>query len=135
MRPPTRSTTADDNSSDCLPWQDVYIDVTGPFTRAEGGEQYVLTYLCSKLRVPKLVVLKRLQHGHFSRALLTCMLAARRVPDVIRSDRGPEMANWIMQEITAITNIRHTFGWTLKTDVVADPMLALVIDDALHEQE
>ena len=57
MRPPTKSTAAGDAMSALLPWQDVIIDVTGPFTRAEGGERYVLSYLCTKLRVPKLAVL------------------------------------------------------------------------------
>ena len=60
MRPPTRSTAASDAMSALLPWQDVLIDVTGPFTRAEGGERCVLNYLCSKLRVPKLSVMKEI---------------------------------------------------------------------------
>jgi hypothetical protein len=51
MRPPTKSTAASDAMSALLPWQDVIIDVTGPFTRAEGGERYVLSYLCAELFV------------------------------------------------------------------------------------
>lgn len=76
MRPPTRSTAASDAMSALLPWQDVCIDVTGPFTRAEGGERYVLSYLCTKLRVPKLMVLLRLQHAYDSRSLLDCLSSA-----------------------------------------------------------
>ena len=77
IRPPTRSGLGDDASVEVLPWCDVIIDMQGPFTRAEGGEQYVLSYLCSKLRVPKLAVLARLQHGYFSRALMICVSPAR----------------------------------------------------------
>ena len=89
-----------------LPWQDVCIDVTGPFTREEGGERYALSCLCSKLRVPKLAVLLRLKHGYFSRSLLDCVFRARRPPDV----RGPKMVNLIMREIMAIMSIRKVTG-------------------------
>ena len=113
MRPLTRSTAASDALSALLPWQDVIIDVTGPFTRAEGGERYVLACLCTKLRVPKLAVLKRLQHGFFSRALLDCVFRARRIADTVRCDRGPEMVNMTMKEIMAIMNIRPVTGASL----------------------
>ena len=113
MRPPTRSTAASDAMSALLPWQDVLIDVAGPFTRAEGGERYVLSYLCSKLRVPKLSVLKRLQHGRFSRALLDCVFKARRISHIIRCDRGPEMVNLNMRKHMAIMNIRQVMGASL----------------------
>ena len=113
MRPATRSTAASDAMSALLPLQDVPIDVTGPFTRAEGVERYVLSYLCSKLRVPKVAVLKRLQHGCFSCSFLDCMFRARRLADIIRCGRGPEMVNLIMKGILAVMNIRQVTGASL----------------------
>ena len=44
--------------ADSTPWSDVIIDMQGPFTKAEGGEQYVMSYHCSRLKVPKLAVCK-----------------------------------------------------------------------------
>ena len=70
LRPPTRSIMADDRLASVLPWDDVIIDVQGPYTRAEGGEMYVLSYHCTSLKVPKLSVLKNLTAGPFSRSLL-----------------------------------------------------------------
>ena len=86
VHPPTRSVLADDALVAVLPWQDVFVDVQGPFTRGEDGEQYVLSYFCTRLKVPKLAVLKNLQAGYFSRALVRCVLATRaRWRGVIRS--------------------------------------------------
>ena len=93
---------ADDEGASVLPWKDVVMDVQGPFTRSEDGMQYVLSYHCTKLRVPKLAVFKSLQVGHFSRALVECIMRAATMPDIIRSDRGPEMMSVVLQELLAI---------------------------------
>ena len=77
MRPPQGSLLADEKHSAVLPWTDVMIDIQGPYTRSEGGEyQYVLSYHCTRLKVPKLAVVKSLQAGYFSRALVQCVMAA-----------------------------------------------------------
>ena len=93
-----------------LPFEDVVIDVQGPFTKAEGGEQYVLSYFCTRLKVPFLEELVTLKAGHFSRALLKCVFRSRRIPSTIRSDRGPEMRNKVMTEMTALCGIKHSLG-------------------------
>ena len=98
MRPPTRSIIANDESSETLSWEDVIIDVQGPFTKSEEGFQYVLSYHCTKLKVPMLCPFVALLPGYFSRALLNCMLATGVLPDIVRSDRGPEMKNQIMEK-------------------------------------
>ena len=97
-----RSISAGEELASTLPWADVVIDVQGPFTRSEEGHQYVLSYHCVKLRVPKIVSFKSLQPGYFSRALVECVMRAGSMPDVVRSDRGPEMKNAIMKELTSI---------------------------------
>ena len=43
-----------------------------------------------------------LQAGHFSRALVKCVLRSRVIPDVVRSDRGPEMVSRINKEFLSI---------------------------------
>ena len=61
VQPPMRSTLADDQMRAKLPWTDVLIDVQGPYTKAEGGEMYVLSYHCTALKVPKLEAFCSLQ--------------------------------------------------------------------------
>ena len=63
LQPPYRSPLADDASTVKMPWQDAVIDVQGPFTKAEGGEQYVLSYCCTRLKVPFLETLRALSTG------------------------------------------------------------------------
>ena len=54
-----------------------------------------------------------LQTGHFSRALIKCLMRTRVIPDVVRSDRGPEMVSKINEEFLAICNARHVLGAAL----------------------
>ena len=98
---PMRSLTGDDAMRTKVPWSDVIVDVQGPYTRAEGGEQYVLSYHCTLLRTPKLEPFLNLKAAHFSRALVTCVLRAKVIPDVARTDRGPEMTSAVNEEFLA----------------------------------
>ena len=73
----------------------------------------MLSYHCTRLKVPYLAVCRNLQSGHFSRALTECVLRSRQIPDVVRSDRGPEMVNRVNEEFMALCNIRHVLGASL----------------------
>ena len=110
---PLKSMIGDESNVGKLPWQDVIIDCMGPFTRAEGGEQYILSYTCTQLKVSKLESMKSLQAGYFSRALVRVPLRTGIMPDIVRSDRGPEMTSKINEEFLAICNVRHQLGAAL----------------------
>jgi hypothetical protein len=94
---PLRSILGSDKFLGTLPWTDVIVDVQGPYTRAEGGEMYVLSYHCTVLKVPKLQAFPSLQRGYFSRALVECVFKSRVIPDIVRTDRGPEMTNAVTE--------------------------------------
>eukprot|EP00969_Alexandrium_andersonii_P139722 6180993-Alexandrium_andersonii.AAC.1 len=64
-----RSILADDQLLEVLPWADVVVDAQGPYAKAESGEQYVVSYHCARLQVPKLEAFQALTAGHFGRAL------------------------------------------------------------------
>ena len=113
VQPPMRSMLADDQLASVLPWLDVIIDCQGPFTKAETGEQYVLSYHCTRLHVPLLQPFKSLQSGQFSRALVNCVMRSRQIPEVVRTDRGPEMRSAVMEEFLALCNIKHRMGLAL----------------------
>ena len=111
MRPPMKSIYADREHDETLPWEDVIIDVQGPFTMSDDGNQYLLSYHCSQLRVPLLEPFKSLQRGHFGRALTKVIFRAKVMPTTIRSDRGSEMTNAVTKEILAIFgDPKHIFG-------------------------
>ena len=60
-----------------------------------------------------LEVLKTLQAGDFSRALANCVFKARIIPDIVRSDRGPEMTSRVNREFLALCQVRQIFGASL----------------------
>ena len=105
-----RSSLADDQLLEVLPWTDAIVYVQGPCTRAENGEQYVLSYHCTRLKVPKLEAFRSLTAGHFGRTLSACVFKARIIPDVVRTDRGPEMRSKVMEEFLAPCGARHLKG-------------------------
>ena len=110
MPPPGHGALSSESKRSLLPWSDVYIDCTGPFTKGEDGDMYILVYICTMLGVPKLEPLKALTSGRFSRALVNCVLRSRVIPDVVRTDRGPEMTSAVMTEFLAICNTRQALG-------------------------
>ena len=61
----------------------------------------------------RLEPLASLQAGYFSRALVKCILRSRVIPDIVRSDRGPEMTNKIIEEFLQICNAKHILGAAL----------------------
>ena len=71
---------------------------------------YILVYFCTMLGVPKLEPFRSLTAGRFSRALVACVLRTRVIPDVVRTDRGPEMASAVMTEFLAICSVRQSLG-------------------------
>ena len=44
------------------------------------------------------------------RAFARCLFRSGTIPKMLRSDRGPEFANYLMQEFVALVGIRHRFG-------------------------
>ena len=68
---------------------------------------YLLSYHCTTLKVTRLCAMQNLTAGHFSRALVSCVLSARIIPDVVRTDRGPEMTSQVNAEFLAQCGVKH----------------------------
>ena len=98
---PMRSTLGSLNQQYKIPWRDVIIDCQGPFTKSAEGKCYVVSYHCTFLGIPKLEPFASLTKEDFLNAMVTCMFRARRIPDIVRTDRGPEMTSAIMEEFLA----------------------------------
>ena len=75
--------------------------------------KYILSYHCTCLKVPKLEPFMALQPGYFLRAVVACVLRARVIPNIWRTDRGPEMVNLVQQEFRDILQAKHILGAAL----------------------
>ena len=107
---PMRSTLASLDEFGKLPWRDVIIDCQGPFTRSAKGNCYTVSYHCTFLGVCKVEPFARLRQEKFLTALVTCVMRARRIPSIIRTDRGPEMTSAVMEEFATLCNTRQFWG-------------------------
>ena len=107
---PMRSTLASIPEILKLPWADVIVDCQGPFTRSAKGNCYTVSYHCLFLGVCKGEPFARLRKEEFLVALVTCVMRARRVPTICRTDRGPEMTNAVMTEFLTLCNARQYLG-------------------------
>eukprot|EP00973_Karenia_brevis_P039572 5464001-Karenia_brevis.AAC.1 len=94
---PMKSTLASIDEFTKHPWKDVIIDCQGPFTRSALGNCYTVSYHCTFLGVCKVEPFTRLRKEEFLRALVTCVMRARRIPDIVRTDRGPEISSAVME--------------------------------------
>ena len=107
---PMRSILASVDESLKLPWNDVIIDCQGPFTRSAKGKSYTVSYRCVFLGVCKIEPFERLTKECFLTALVACVMRARRVPSIVRTDRGPEMTSAVMQEFMTLCNAKQFLG-------------------------
>ena len=71
---------------------------------------YTVSYHCTILGVPKIQPFKRLTEDCFLIALVACIMRARRIPDIVRTDRVPEMTSAVMEEFLALCNARQFLG-------------------------
>ena len=110
---PMRSTLASIDETVKLPWADVIIDCQGPFTKSSRGNAYTVSYHCTTLGVCKVEPFASLKKEDFLIALVACVMRARRIPNIVRTDRGPEMTSKINEEFLSICNIKHVKGASL----------------------
>jgi len=107
---PMRSTLSSIPEIKKLPWADCIIDCQGPFTKSAKGNCYTVSYHCTFLGVPKVEPFERLTKAHFLNALVACIMRARRVPNICRTDRGPEMTSAVMEEFLVLCNAKQYLG-------------------------
>ena len=87
------------------------IDFEGPSNPPDRqGCKYVLMYFDCLSHGVLLEPCKCLRASEVRRALAKCMFRCGRLPDLIRSDRGPEFKNAMMAEFAALVRLKHEFG-------------------------
>ena len=108
---PTRPEQVAVKPLDCDCWSEVMIDFEGPSNPPDRqGCKYVLTYLCCLSHAWLLEPVKYLRASEVHRASAKIMFRSCRLPDLIRSDRGPEFKDAMMAEFAALVGLKHKFG-------------------------
>ena len=96
---------------DCEAWEEVMVDCEGPSNPADRrGNKYTLTYVCCLCHAALFEPMEALGHSHVRRAFARCIFRSGTLPQMIRSDRGPEFKTCLLAEFTALIGSRHRFG-------------------------
>ena len=94
---------------DC--WEEVMVDLEGPSQPPDkDGCCYVFTYICCLCHGIILEPVFRLQASHVRRAFANCIFRSGTIPTLVRSDRGPELKNQLMNEFAALVGTGRRFG-------------------------
>ena len=87
------------------------VDMEGPCNPADKqGNQYIMTYICCVCRGLLTARAPKCNAAHARRMLAECMMRSGKIPSLLRSDRGPELKNMLMQEYTALVDLGRRFG-------------------------
>jgi len=95
-------------------WQEVMIDCEGPNPEDRFGNRFSLTYLDCLSHGVLLEPMKNLSHSEVRRAFSRCVFRSRTLPVLLRSDRGQEFRNVLMEEYCALLNMRHRFSMRMR---------------------
>ena len=87
------------------------VDCEGSSQPADSlGNTYVLTYFCCLTHGVILEPMRDLSAREVRRAFARAMFRAGTIPQLLRSDRGPEFSSLLLKEFTALVGMRHRFG-------------------------
>jgi hypothetical protein len=95
-------------------WQEVMCDMEGPNPPDKDGNKYVLTYLDVLSHSLLLEPLKSLTHGEVRRVFSRCLFRPRTLPVLLRTDRGAEFRNALMEEYAALMGMRHKLSTAMR---------------------
>ena len=94
-----------------FPWQEVMVDIEGPSSPPDrDGYTYILTYLDLLTGHALLEPLVAIRHQNFRRAFCRAATRSGTFPAIVRSDRGTEIKNLMMFELTALLGCRQRYG-------------------------
>ena len=87
------------------------MDLEGPSTPCDKqGNKYTMTYICTVCHGTLLDRSPKCNASEARRMFACCMLRSGTIPTMLRSDRGPELKNAIMNEYAALLGIGGVLG-------------------------
>jgi len=92
-------------------WEEVMVDLEGPSHPADKeGNKYTLTYICCLCYGVLTDRSAKCNSSEARRMVACCIFRSGTLPTLLRSDRGPEFKNAMMQEYTALIGLGRRFG-------------------------
>ena len=87
------------------------VDLEGPSQPLDkDGNRYGFTYICCLCHAILLDRSPVANARECRRMFASCVLRSGRFPNLLRSDRGPELKNILMQEYCALVGVGRRFG-------------------------
>ena len=91
------------------------MDFEGPVTPEDRyGNKYILTYLCCISHAVMFEPVKNLTHSEVRRAFSRLLFRSRSLPKLLRTDRGQEFKNALMEEFCALIGLRHKMSTPMR---------------------
>ena len=91
------------------PFKKIIIDCVGPLPKTKGGNQYLLTLMCSTTRYPEAIPLRNINTKTITKALLKYFTNFG-IPKEIQSDRGSNFTSNLFQGILRELGIKQTLS-------------------------
>jgi hypothetical protein len=87
-----------------MPWQRTHIDLTGPLTTSEKGNQYILVIKDALTRYVETAALKTKTAEEVALAFINTMVYRHGSVGLLISDNGGEFENKLWAEMTQLLN-------------------------------
>lgn len=81
-----------------IPFENVAIDIVGPFEKAKGGYRYLLTYICLASRYPEAIPMRTVTAEEVAESLLE-IFSRTGVPETLLCDRGTQFTGKLISKL------------------------------------
>ncbi len=87
------------------PFEQVAIDLVGPFPKAKEGYMYLLTYMYMATRWPEAIPLRKVTAKSVAEALWS-IFSRTSIPEVLLSDQGPQFESRLLKELCTLVGVQ-----------------------------
>ena len=92
-------------------WEEVMVDLEGPCNPPDKhGNRYSMTYICCLCHGIFIEISPKCNAAEVRRMFSNCMMRSGRMPRLVRSDRGPEFKNGLINEYLSLMGAGQRFG-------------------------
>lgn len=88
------------------PFERIIIDCVGPLPKTKGGNQYLLTIMCTATRFPEAFPLRNITARSITKAL-TRFFTTFGLPRVIQTDQGTNFKSSLFKQVLSLLNVQH----------------------------
>ena len=92
-----------------VPFQNISIDLVGPFVQTERGNRWLLTCICLYTRFPEAICLPDIKAETVARASTDYVFCRYGIPKTLLSDNGSQFISLVFKNVCESLGIRHIF--------------------------